>query len=62
MTRARKKSIQVNLNYNDLEGKPLEFPPEAHTHEILDINGLQIRLDEKATVSDAIKYAIVLGG
>lgn len=31
--------------WDDLTGKPVEFPPEAHTHEIADVTGLQDALD-----------------
>jgi hypothetical protein len=31
--------------WDELTGKPTEFPPESHTHEIDDVNGLQGALD-----------------
>ena len=31
--------------WDELTGKPTEFPPEAHTHEIDDVTGLQDALD-----------------
>ena len=31
--------------WDELTGKPTEFPPESHTHEIDDVNGLQDALD-----------------
>lgn len=31
--------------WDELTGKPTEFPPESHTHEIADVNGLQDALD-----------------
>ena len=33
------------VNWSEVEGKPTEFPPEAHGHEIDDVNGLQDALD-----------------
>jgi hypothetical protein len=35
----------VTTNWDEIAGKPTEFPPEAHTHEIDDVNGLQDALD-----------------
>ena len=32
-------------SWNDLTDKPAEFPPESHSHEIDDVNGLQDALD-----------------
>lgn len=32
-------------DWADLENKPTEFPPSAHTHEIAEVNGLQDALD-----------------
>lgn len=31
--------------WDELTGKPTEFPPESHNHEIDDVNGLQAALD-----------------
>jgi hypothetical protein len=31
----------------DITGKPTTFPPEAHTHVIADVTGLQTALDGK---------------
>lgn len=33
--------------WDSLPGKPEEFPPEAHTHAIVDVTGLQAALDGK---------------
>jgi len=46
MTRARSKRILINLNFYDLENKPLVYPPEAHTHAIVDVDGLELALDD----------------
>ena len=35
----------VNVLWDDIGSKPTEFPPEDHTHEIADVNGLQTALD-----------------
>jgi hypothetical protein len=32
-------------DWADIENKPTEFPPSAHTHEIAEVNGLQDALD-----------------
>ena len=32
--------------WDSIQGKPFEFTPSTHTHEISEINGLQDRLDE----------------
>jgi hypothetical protein len=36
----------INVLWDDIGSKPTEFPPEAHTHEIDDVNGLQDALDD----------------
>lgn len=38
----------INVLWDDIGNKPTEFPPEAHTHEIDDVNGLQDALDDLA--------------
>ena len=43
------------VTWDDVAGKPAEFPPEAHTHEQADIDGLENRLD-------AIEDSITDGG
>lgn len=35
--------------WDELTGKPTEFPPEAHTHAIADVTNLQTTLDGKAS-------------
>lgn len=40
-------------SWDELTGKPTEFPPEAHTHAISDVTGLQTALDGKQTNSDS---------
>ena len=37
-------------NWDDIEGKPSEFPPAAHTHEISQVTGLQDALDNTGKV------------
>jgi hypothetical protein len=39
-------------DYAAIEGKPLTFPPEVHTHGVADITGLQAALDGKADDAD----------
>lgn len=34
------------IEWGDVQNKPTEFPPEAHGHEIADVNGLHPELDE----------------
>ena len=34
------------VTWDNIQGKPSEFTPSTHTHEISEINGLQDRLDE----------------
>jgi hypothetical protein len=41
--------------WDELTGKPTEFPPEAHTHEQSEVDGLETRLD-------AIEDSITSGG
>ena len=38
----------VNVLWDDIGGKPTEFPPESHTHSISEIDGLQDELDNLA--------------
>jgi len=40
--------------WDDVTGKPTEFPPEAHFHPISDVTGLQGALDGKASVDTII--------
>ena len=35
----------VSVTWDQVGNKPTEFPPEAHNHEIADVNGLQTALD-----------------
>ena len=37
----------------DITGKPSTFPPEAHTHSIANVTGLQTALDGKADAGSA---------
>src|SRR5690606_32252580 len=39
------------VSWDDVEDKPSTFPPEAHTHEIGDVTGLQTTLDGKASAT-----------
>jgi hypothetical protein len=41
--------------WDELTGKPTEFPPESHTHEQSEVDGLELRLD-------AIEDSITSGG
>jgi len=38
----------VTVTWDEIGGKPTEFPPEAHTHVMADITDLQTALDDKA--------------
>lgn len=38
----------VSVNWGEIGGKPTEFPPEAHTHPISEIDDLQDTLDNLA--------------
>ena len=40
----------ASVAWDDVTGKPSTFPPESHTHEIANVNGLQSALDAKGTV------------
>jgi len=42
------KDITYVPGWAEITGKPSEFPPEAHTHAIDDVTGLQAALDGKA--------------
>lgn len=41
----------VVIRWEDIEGKPLTYPPANHAHAIADVEGLQAVLDDKATVT-----------
>ena len=34
----------VEVSWDDVQDKPEEFAPEAHTHDISDVDGLEARL------------------
>jgi hypothetical protein len=38
-------------SWNDLQDKPTTFPPEAHSHAIADVSGLQTALDAKLALA-----------
>lgn len=40
----------VVIRWEDIEGKPLSYPPANHTHSIAQVAGLQDALDSKASV------------
>lgn len=44
---------EVPTSWDDIDGKPSEFPPESHTHSISDVKDLQGELDGKETPSRA---------
>ena len=45
----------------DIENKPTEFPPSAHTHEIAEVNGLQDALDNAGGVTYTLPVALRSG-
>ena len=42
-------------DYNSLSNKPTNFIPSTHTHEISDINNLQVSLENKLDASEGIE-------
>lgn len=42
----------ADINWADVKGKPSEFTPSAHTHEITEVTGLQSALDAKESVAN----------
>ncbi|MCO5092678.1 hypothetical protein [Bosea sp. (in: a-proteobacteria)] len=42
------------VTWDTLSGKPSTFPPSAHTHDIDQVNGLQLVLDAKVNTTDTI--------
>lgn len=42
----------LSVEWENVSNKPLTFAPSAHTHEISDVNGLQLALDEKQPSGD----------
>lgn len=49
-------------SWNNLSGRPASFPPEAHAHEISDVNMLQAALDGKAPLSHQHSAAQISSG
>lgn len=45
------------VQWDDIENKPATYPPEAHTHPIAQVTGLQAALDAKLTASKAVAQA-----
>jgi hypothetical protein len=45
----------------DIENKPTEFPPSAHTHEIAEVNGLQDALDNAGGVAYTLPVVLRSG-
>lgn len=42
-------------DWDDITGKPSEFPPEYHTHEVADVTGLSSRLNDIEDITDYTK-------
>jgi hypothetical protein len=48
------------VDWSSIANRPTTFPPEAHTHEVNEVTGLQAALDEKLTQDEAdVLYAPV---
>lgn len=43
--------VSVVIRWEDIEGKPLTYPPANHTHSVAQVAGLQDALDSKAPSS-----------
>ena len=48
-------------DWADIENKPTEFPPSAHTHEIAEVNGLQAALDNAGGITYTLPVALRSG-
>jgi hypothetical protein len=48
-------------DWADIENKPTEFPPSAHTHEIAEVNGLQDALDNAGGVTYTLPVVLRSG-
>lgn len=48
-------------SWNDLTDKPTEFPPEAHEHEIADVDGLGDQLEDLEDAIEALQGQLALG-
>jgi len=51
----------ANINWTQLVGVPVSFPPSAHTHIIANVTGLQTALDGKSPVGHVHTIANVTG-
>lgn len=49
---SEQESLDIILDWMNIIGKPTAFPPEAHTHLINEITGLQTALDGKRAVGN----------
>jgi hypothetical protein len=47
--------------WQELQGRPTEFPPASHTHVVLDVDGLQAALNGKAAAEHGHTVAQVTG-
>lgn len=54
---AEAESLDLILDWGNLQNKPGTFPPSAHDHIIADVSGLQTALDGKAGIATATAEA-----
>ncbi len=53
--------LDVSIDWTDVTGKPITFPPSVHTHAIADVTGLQAALDGKSPVGHTHAYSSLTG-
>ena len=47
-------STSISTSWDSIEDKPSTFPPAAHTHEIDDVNGLQLKMDSLDSLNSQV--------
>lgn len=51
----------TSVQWNDIQGKPIEFTPTTHTHIINEVNGLQEALNNKADINHSHNWNDIQG-
>ncbi len=57
-----KNSLQGNLTWDEVTGKPSTFAPSLHTHTISQVTNLQSALDGKSNTNHSHSYVPLAGG
>lgn len=55
------EEVTTTVSWDDIQNKPLKFPPSPHEHSIEDIDGLEAELENKAELVHSHNIADVTG-